>query len=101
MSRQRDAVNKRPNDYFGQQNAGDTYFNSRYGDLPDEIDTHHDDEPIIMGQATLSSGSDSSDSDDENDKAAHQGALEEANRLNQVRNQRFARRFEDQDHEEV
>ena len=100
MSRHRDYVNKNPNEYFGQQNEGDTFFNNRYGDLPDGLMTHHDDEPIIMGQATISSGSDSSDSDTEEDKAAHLGALEEANRLSQddrfSRNPQHERRFDDQ-----
>ena len=53
-----------------------------------------------MGQATLSSGSDSSDSDTEEDKAAHLGALEEANRLAQderySRHPQHGRRFDDQ-----
>ena len=95
MSQHRQYVRKNPNAYFGSANTpGDTFFNTRYGDIPDQIDTHHDDEPIVMGQATLSSGSDSTDSEDENDKAAHEGALEEANRLGQVHRHGYSRNIE-------
>lgn len=101
MSQHRQYVRKHPNAYFGAQAPGDTFFNTRYGDIPDEVDTHHDDEPIVMGQATLSSGSDSSDSEDENDRDAHIGALEEANRLGQVHRHGVSyhqmRRFDDQE----
>ena len=71
----KDKIKANPMDVFGQQGADDSFFNTRYGDLPGkEIDMHND-EPYVMGQATLSSGSDSSDSEDEYEKEAHRGAL--------------------------
>ena len=82
---------KDPNVAFG---SSPTLFNTRSGDAPGMELYRHDDEPIVMGEATVESSSESGDDGEETeeDKQYYKQALKKADSYAQV--QSFAQRGE-------
>ena len=74
---------KDPNVAFG---SNPTLFNTRSGDAPGMEVYRHDDEPIVMGEATMESSSESgSDGEEtEEDKQYYRQALKKADSYAQV-----------------
>ena len=77
--------NEHPNEVFGSTDSeyDEPFFNTRNGDIPDGVQTTRDrsDEPIVLGEASISSSSDSSDGSDDEERESHQSANRYANSL--------------------
>jgi len=68
-----------PGAAFGVADAGTNLWNNREGETPGTEIPMHDDEPIVMGEATMDSSSDS-ESEDESpaDEKAHEETIAKA-----------------------